>query len=163
MNQKGMRRTAVLIFLCLLACRGEMFTVTRVIDGDTIELDNGQKVRLLGTDCPESVHPFKQIEPYGPEAAAFTRSRLEGRRVKIRFDNPENKIYTDRYGRWVAYVYLNGRLFNATLIRKGYARAYTKYPFSKMEKFKAYEEKARLKKAGMWKQGTQVRPSPTPP
>ncbi len=128
-------------------------TVKRVVDDHTVVLDNGVKVRLPGVDTPETVHPNKPVEYYGKEASVYTKKHLEGKRVKIVFDNPENKIYTDKYERWVVYVYLqDGTLFNAKLIRDGYAHVYTKYPFSKMEKFSKLEREAKDAKRGIWRE-----------
>lgn len=125
--------------------------VKRVVDGDTFVLDSGEKVRLLGVDTPETVHPKKPVEYFGKEASAYTKKHLEGKRVRIVFDNPNNEIYRDRYGRWVAYVFLkDGTLFNARIIKDGYAHAYTKYPFSRMDKFRKIEREAREKRRGLW-------------
>src|SRR4051812_19284592 len=60
--------------------------VARVIDGDTIQLDGGDRVRLVGVDTPETVHPRKPIERFGKEASAFTKKQLEGEKVLLVFD-----------------------------------------------------------------------------
>lgn len=95
-----------------------------VVDGDTIKIErNGIKetVRLLAVDTPETVHPTKKIEYYGPEASAFTKDMLTGQKVWIEY----GKTKLDRYGRTLAYVWLeDGTLFNLTLIEEGYARVY---------------------------------------
>lgn len=95
--------------------------VTAVVDGDTLEvaLAGGRDVvRLLGVDTPETVHPKRPVECFGPEAAAFTRGRLLGRRVSLEFD----RVRRDAYGRLLAYVELDGRRFNDELLAGGYAR-----------------------------------------
>jgi micrococcal nuclease len=56
---------------------GEWRQVTRVIDGDTLVLDGGERVRLIGVDTPETVHPQKPVEYFGKEASAFTRRTVE--------------------------------------------------------------------------------------
>lgn len=81
------------------------YIVTRAIDGDTIEVTlkgetESQTVRLIGIDTPETVHPNKEIEPYGKEASDFTKSKLEGKTVNLELDTQE----TDKYGRLLAYV-----------------------------------------------------------
>jgi micrococcal nuclease len=61
--------------------RGEWVRVTTVTDGDTIGVGRGwryHKVRLIGVDTPETVHPEKPVEPFGPEASDFTKKKLRG-------------------------------------------------------------------------------------
>jgi len=102
---------------------GEWVLVTSVTDGDTIGVGRGwryQKVRLIGVDTPETVHPEKPVEPFGPEASDFTERKLGGQRVHLEFE-PANQY--DRYDRLLAYVFLaDGALFNAELVKQGYAR-----------------------------------------
>ncbi|MCX7786992.1 MAG: thermonuclease family protein [Spirochaetes bacterium] len=126
-------------------------TVTRVVDGDTIEValeGKAYKVRLIGVDTPETVAPGRAVERFGKEASQFTRSKLEKKTVYLAFDWELN----DRYGRLLAYVYLPDRTcFNAELIRLGYGHAYTKYPFQFLEEFRKLEAEARQAKRGLWK------------
>jgi endonuclease YncB( thermonuclease family) len=78
--------------------------VLRVVDGDTITLTiNGieENARLIGIDTPETKHPTRGVEPYGPEASAFTKELLQGKQVWIEFDVEER----DRYRRPLVYVY----------------------------------------------------------
>ena len=72
--------------------------VQRVVDGDTIILNGGERVRLLGVDTPESVHPRKPVEYFALEASAFTKRTAEGKQVWLEFDQTR----TDRYGRTLA-------------------------------------------------------------
>jgi micrococcal nuclease len=91
-----------------------------VVDGDTIEVavaGRRETVRLLGVDTPETVHPHRPVECFGPEASAFTHSRLLGRTVGLTFD----RVRRDRYGRLLAYVEVDGRRFNDVLLAGGYA------------------------------------------
>ena len=95
--------------------------VVAVIDGDTIDVawaGRRERVRLLGVDTPETVHPNRPVGCYGPEAAAFTHQRLEGRTVRLEFDRERR----DRYGRLLGYVEVDGRRFNDELLAGGYAR-----------------------------------------
>jgi len=95
--------------------------VTRVDDGDTIEVVRGSQtdvIRLLGIDTPETHHPTKPVQCFGPEASAFTTRRLTGRLVRLESDVEERDIY----GRRLAYVIVGGRRFNDELLRRGYAR-----------------------------------------
>ncbi|MBR0094185.1 MAG: thermonuclease family protein, partial [Synergistaceae bacterium] len=79
--------------------------VARVVDGDTavIRVDGKERrVRFLGVDTPETVHPTKGVQPYGKEASNFTKDSLNGRQVWLEYD----KSPTDRYNRDLAYVWL---------------------------------------------------------
>lgn len=96
-------------------------TVTAVFDGDTIEVGWGrrrERVRLLGVDAPETVHPDRPVECGGPEASAFTSRRLLGRRVSLTFDRERR----DRYGRLLAFVAVDGARVNDELLMLGLAR-----------------------------------------
>ena len=137
----------LLIFLLAiqhLAFPQDSYRVQRVVDGDTIVLDNGLKVRLIGADTPETKHPNKPVEYYGKEASAFTKRMCEWKRVRLEYDREK----TDRYGKILAYVLvLEGgtELFlNAEIIKQGYGHAYLKYPFNDeyMKSFREYERQA---------------------
>jgi micrococcal nuclease len=94
--------------------------VTAVVDGDTLEVTMAgrrETVRLLGVDTPETVHPRRPVECFGPEASAFTRARLLGRTVHLTFD----RVQRDPYGRLLAFVELDGHSFNDELLARGYA------------------------------------------
>jgi micrococcal nuclease len=97
-------------------------TVIDTLDGDTVVVrfaDGGEvTVRLLGVDTPETHHPTKPVECYGPEAAAYTEQRLLGRRVTLTYDVERH----DMYGRTLAYVSIDGARYNDELLRLGYAR-----------------------------------------
>jgi len=119
----------------------------RVIDGDTLELDGGERVRLIGVDTPESVDPRRPVEYFGKEASAFTRRLAEDRMVALQYDEDTR----DRYGRTLAYVYLeDGTFVNAEIIRQGYGHAYTRFPFRYQEEFLALERQAREEGRGLW-------------
>lgn len=132
---------------------GAASRVIRVIDGDTVEVAFGSKtvgVRLIGIDTPETVHPTVGVECYGRQASAFTKSRLEGRNVRVEYDIER----TDRYGRTLAYLWLEGRLFNRLLVRRGYAQVSTYPPNVKyVEAFVDAERAARRSGAGLWSAG----------
>lgn len=132
------------------AINGIVAQVIRIIDGDTIEVQlNGktEKVRLIGVDTPETVHPVIGEEPYGKAASNFTKSQLEGKQVTLEFDVQER----DQYGRLLAYVWLNGQLFNEVLVREGYAQVSTFPPNVKyVERFLAAQQEAREAGRGLW-------------
>lgn len=129
---------------------GETVTVVSVVDGDTIKVSmNGQTetVRLIGVDTPETVHPTKPVEPYGPEASAYTKQRLTGQEVRLEYDVEQR----DKYGRLLAYVWLGDEMFNATLLREGYAQMLTVPPNVKYaEQFRMLQQEAREAGRGLW-------------
>ncbi|HEY3435433.1 MAG TPA: thermonuclease family protein [Solirubrobacterales bacterium] len=95
--------------------------VTRVVDGDTVELQldgRTEDVRYIGVDTPETVKPGAPVDCFGPQASAFNHRLVEGRRVTLVFDVE----LRDVYGRLLAYVYLGKRFVNAELVRRGLAR-----------------------------------------
>jgi micrococcal nuclease len=126
------------------------FRVERVVDGDTLRLEGGTRVRLIGVDTPETKHPRRPVEPLGIEAANFVRRHIEGRHVTLRFDRERR----DRYRRVLAYVYVDKWFLNEELIRAGYSRAVTRFPYSsRMKKrFREAEAEARKNHRGLWQQ-----------
>ena len=129
------------------------YPVVRVVDGDTIVVsDKGKdvKVRLVGVDTPETVHPTKPVEHYGKEASRFTINLLKGEKVYLVGEPLPGAL--DRYGRTLAYVYRapDGLFVNAEIIRQGYGHAYTQIPSKYMEEFKQLEQFARKAEKGLW-------------
>ena len=134
--------------------QGDFDVVERVVDGDTLLLQSGERVRLIGVDTPEIKHPKKPVEYFGKEASAFTRRVVEEKRVRLEFDQANvAQGHKDRYGRTLAYVFLeDGTLLNAEIIKQGYGHAYTQFPFSRMEEFRRLEREAREQGRGLWRQ-----------
>ena len=130
---------------------GDRVFVYQVVDGDTIRVLNGthrETVRLLGVDAPETHHPVKGQEPYGPEATEFARAALQGKWVALEYEDGPRK---DKYHRTLAYVRLDdGTLFNQSLIEAGYAEVFRRFPFRYSEQFRAAERAARASHVGMW-------------
>ena len=126
----------------------ELPTVTRVIDGDTVVVEGVGTVRLIGVDTPETVDPRRPVQYFGKEASDFTKQLAMGSRARLEFDQDR----TDRYGRTLAYLYLqpDNLLLNAEIIRQGYGFAYTQFPFRMMEDFRALERQAREVGRGIW-------------
>ena len=91
-------------------------------------MQNGERVRLIGVDTPETKHPNRPVEHFGKEAAAFTRRMVEGRRVRLEFDPanaPRSHKDSTQQRRTLAYVFLeDGTLLNAEIIKEGYGFAY---------------------------------------
>lgn len=143
---------AVVGLAVTLSWASDTVTVVRVVDGDTLQIElDGElvKVRLIGVDTPETVHPQKPVEHFGKQASAFTKRLVEGKAVRLESD-PQT-ANRDKYGRLLRYVYLkDGTLVNALIIRKGYGHAYTRFPFQFMEKFRELERHAREEKRGLW-------------
>lgn len=98
--------------------------VINVVDGDTINvLINGAefRVRYILVDTPETKHPDKGVEPFGPEADQANRQLVEGKVVHLEKDVSE----TDRYGRLLRYVYVDGKMVNEELLCLGLAQVAT--------------------------------------
>ena len=141
---------AIIFLISSLLSAQDFYLCTRVIDGDTIivEIDSKQeRVRLIGVDTPETVHPNKPVEYFGKEASEFTKRMVEGKEVRLEFDWQRR----DKYGRLLAYVYLqDGTFLNAEIIKQGYGFAYTRFPFKYLEEFRSYERGARENGRGLW-------------
>lgn len=127
--------------------------VVKVIDGDTvkIKLSNGNEetVRLLLVDTPETVHPTKSVQPFGPEASQFAKELMPANsEVEVELGISER----DKYGRLLAYFYVDGKMVNKLLLEKGLARvAYVYAPNTKyVDEFEAIQKKAQTKEVGIW-------------
>ncbi|MDP2727493.1 MAG: thermonuclease family protein, partial [Dehalococcoidia bacterium] len=91
--------------------------VARVIDGDTIELEGGQRVRYIGVNTPEMNDSRPTVRAWAQRGKEKNQELVEGKKVTIERDVSE----TDRYGRLLRYVYVDGVMVNAELVRLGYA------------------------------------------
>lgn len=159
-----------LLILGILAAYWEQRTgdllegvVTNVVDGDTVLVDvagDVRRVRLIGVDTPETVHPRKPVQYYGPEASVFTKQALSGQRVWLEYDVAP----LDKYQRHLAYVWLErpGRdeeavrrgMFNARLLLEGYGRVMTIQPNSRYsDLFARFQAEARAARRGLWRAG----------
>lgn len=127
---------------------GERIKVTKVIDGDTIELENGERLRYIGIDTPEKNDPRKPIQCFAEAASKKNKELVEGKMIKFYKDVNTR----DKYGRLLGYVYRDDDLFvNLELVRQGYAFSYTYPPdISKQVDFREAERKAREQKIGLW-------------
>ena len=131
------------------------YPVSKITDGDTFYVTTSSsekyKIRLIGIDAPETRNVGVKVrkEYFGTEAKIFVTQLLKNKKVKLTFDVQK----TDRYGRVLAYVYLeNGIFLNQYLVEKGYAVVSTFPPNVKfVEKFTQAERNARKLKLGMWK------------
>lgn len=124
--------------------------VTRVIDGDTIEVRIGgghEDVRLIGVDTPETVKPDTPVQCFGERASHFTKRLLEGRRVRLVFGVERHDVY----GRLLAYVHLGRRFVEAMLVRRGLARTLTIPPNDRFAPlFHRLARRAALAGRGLW-------------
>ena len=127
-----------------------MHTVRRVVDGDTLLLASGDRVRLQGIDAPESVRPEHPVEPWGPEASAFAKQFVDeaGGQVRLTFGNER----IDRYDRFLAFVWRGERMLNEELVRAGLARARLDYHYSGPMKTRLQraEQDAQDARRGIW-------------
>jgi len=135
-----------------------IWSVVKIVDGDTLDVQDGEgsthRIRLIGADTPEVVHPNKLPEPYGREASNFTKRMIAegGNRVRVAFDGDQ----IDRYGRNLALIYVQTAggevLLNELLIREGLARAQTQYRYSKTMKvrFQTAEDGAKAERRNIW-------------
>jgi micrococcal nuclease len=145
----------------------EEAVVTRVVDGDTIEVtivgrvdgpgageipvDASADVRLIGIDTPESVKPGSPVECFGKEASAAATALLSDETVRLVKDVEES----DRYDRLLRYVYLGDEMANARLVTNGYATAYTYPPNVRhSDLFVELQREARENDRGLWSPST---------
>jgi micrococcal nuclease len=125
----------------------EKVRVAEVIDGDTIKLENGQVVRYIGIDAPETVHPDKPIQCYGKEAFNKNKELVEGKEIEMEKGVPES----DEYARLLRYIWVEDIFVNEYLVREGFARSSTYLSgIEYKEKFEEAEREAREEGRGLW-------------
>ncbi len=144
----GKKSLVLILLLPLLlgGCQAPPATVRviEVIDGDTIIIEGGYRVRYIGIDTPE-IHP--RLEAYGIEAWQANRRLVEGKRVRLERDVSE----TDRYNRLLRYVYVDSVFVNAELVRTGLARARAYPPDTRYQDYlEKMEAEARRDGRGIW-------------
>jgi len=127
---------------------GHAIKVARVIDGDTVELVNGDRLRYIGVDTPEEVDPRKPVQCFAKEAADANKNLVEGKSIVFYKDISDR----DKYGRWLGFVYLDdGTFVNLALVREGFAFNYSYEPdISKANEFEKAEAQARVAGRGLW-------------
>jgi len=128
------------------------YKVACVVDGDTIELSNGERVRYIGIDTPEirekenSNWVYKPM-PFAEKAKDFNRKLVEGKSVKLEFDVQKK----DKYKRLLAYVYAEDKMVNVEMVREGLAMIYTYPPNVKYsQRFLDAQREARDNNRGLW-------------
>ncbi len=120
--------------------KGIETTVSRIVDGDTVELANGDLVRLIGIDAPE------KNQPYYDEVVGQLK-KLEGKIIRMEKD----KTNKDRYGRYLRYIFLDDHFVNLELVQNGLVYAYIVSPDKRYEKeLLEAEAVARASGMGIW-------------
>ncbi len=138
-----------IIFFLLLPLFGcgslpDTVRVVRVIDGDTIVIEGGYRVRYIGIDAPE-IYPG--MEAFGTEAWQANRKLVEGKEVRLERDVSDK----DKYDRLLRYVWVDDILVEAELVRQGLARAKAYPPDTKYQDYlEQAETEAREAGRGMW-------------
>ncbi|TSC54211.1 MAG: micrococcal nuclease, partial [Microgenomates group bacterium LiPW_16] len=118
-----------------------------VIDGDTIEIENGERVRYLGIDTPETVDPRKPVQCFGVEASKKNKELVEGKNIRLEKDITDK----DKYGRLLRYVWVDSLFVNLELVKQGFATSYTYPPDVKHQaEILAAEAEAREANRGLW-------------
>jgi len=132
----------------------QLIKVAKVIDGDTIKLEDGQTVRYIGVDTPETKHPQKKLQCYGKEAMRKNKDLVEGMMIRLEQDISE----TDKFSRLLRYVFVptesspSGLFVNDYLVREGYAYSATFPPDVKYsEYFTQLQQEAQVNKKGLWR------------
>ena len=129
---------------------GDDSVVSAHVDGDTLKVANGETIRIIGVDTPETRHPSTAVECLGPEASAYTAEAFPiGTEVRLVYDVER----FDRYGRTLAYVYrrADGLFLNLALVRDGYAQVATYPPnIAHVDTFVAAQVRAREAQQGLW-------------
>lgn len=124
--------------------------VRKIVDGDTLDVSGGERVRLIGIDTPETKAPDRPVGCFGKEASRFVTTMLPpGTQVRLVGDAEQR----DRYGRLLAYVYrrTDGLFVNAELLRRGYAQLLTIPPnIAHTDEFSAIARQAREGSQGLW-------------
>jgi len=133
------------------------YSVTQVVDGDTVKININESIvtlRLIGMDTPETVDPRKEVQCFGIEASNKAKELLSNQKVRIEKDSSQGEL--DKYGRTLAYVYLeNGVFFNKYMIEQGYAHEYTyDVPYKYQNDFKLAQKSAQDNLRGLWSPDT---------
>lgn len=157
----------LILFLLSTACSGKSssggkeYLVRKIVDGDTIELSNRRRVRYIGIDAPETMRRKLDSwvfdpEDFGIEAKKLNRSLVSGRSVRLEFD----VVSEDKYGRWLAYVFVDEIMINLELLKSGYASIYTFPPNIKyFELLLNAQEDAQFNKRGIWGDLEEITPA----
>jgi micrococcal nuclease len=143
---------AIFLGLCLPGCStapgsGYHARVVYVYDGDTVRLDNGERVRYLGIDTPEMNYRKPPPERFAEQAKRFNEDLVYGKIVRLEFDAQTR----DKYNRLLAYVYVDDVFVNAKIIESGYGKVFIIQPNIKYaDDFILLQGRAKQAKKGIW-------------
>ena len=153
MNPQKIKQLFILLLLTFLSfmsvsiVNAQALTCTGVLNGNTILLSNGEKVRLIGVAIPKTKQLNKSAEYIRKETSAFTKQIVEGKEIQLEYDPQER----DKQGQLLAYVFLlDGTFLNAEIIKQGYGRVDARLPFKYLKEFRSYEKEAQDAKSGLW-------------
>ena len=139
----------LLFFLCQQASVADTWNQVKwIVDGDTVVLVDGQKVRYIGINAPEMAHDDQSAEPYAEAAKKFNALLVNRKKVRLEFD----KERFDRYQRLLVYVFLENATFvNAEILSNGYAYLLKKQPNLKYDKILLQSQRSAMSaKKGIW-------------
>jgi|GEM_PF-5162375 len=134
---------------------GQIYKIERVVDGDTVRLAGYKNsIRLIGADTPEMFYPDGPPEPFAKEATEFAEKFFAAGKVRIKLDGPSR----DKYGRYLAHLWVDDRELAVELVRNGLAEAMTGFPFSQSAKDRLTEaeNQARAEGLGIWKESEGI-------
>jgi micrococcal nuclease len=155
-----MKRYFILTLICLIliqsqgvGCADTWQRVKWVIDGDTVVLADGQKVRYIGINAPELAHDGQKAEPYGNAAKLFNASLVDRKKIRLGFDKERN----DQYERLLAYIFLkDGTFVNVEILSNGYAYLLYHRPNIKHNAVMLQSQRAAMSaKKGIWQNWTE--------
>jgi micrococcal nuclease len=133
-------------------CKEKEYIVNKVIDGDTVVLENGETVRYLGIDAPEMGKKKGGPEFFAREATRYNKRLVLLKKVRLEFDEEKK----DAYGRLLAYVFVKNVFVNAELVKNGYARVMIKPPNTRYKDLLLqYQKEAMSRDAGLWQEKKQ--------
>jgi len=147
------------LLIIILALAGIVFTyyflpryasVETVLNGDTLLLENGSLIKLIGVYTPECNDPEERVRRGGTAAADFTQNMVEGKKIRIEYHHRHNN--TDGKARASVYL-MDGTYLNAEIIRQGYGHADSECASDDAKAFQEYERQARDLKRGLWAEG----------
>lgn len=162
MGKRKILIPAVLLCLVVLFCGGSsdkpnvqkgpkyhVVKVKKVIDGDTVLLENGERVRYIGVDTPELKDSRKAVRDFAKRAKEANRRMVDKKEIRLEFDVQTR----DRYKRLLAYVYVDTVFVNAWLVENGFAKVMTVPPNVKYaNRFEKLQKDARSRRKGLWRE-----------
>lgn len=122
-------------------------SVETVLNGDTLLLDNGTLIKLIGVNTPEANNPEERVRYYGLAATVFTQRMVEGKKIRVEYYQKQNNA---DWGVPASIYLMDGTFLNAEIIKQGYGRADSECTSKAIQGFQDYEQQARENKRGLW-------------